>query len=128
LESREKIQPSYSIKSKEQVAQQSRICHGETHLNTWNAKRVTIALPIPVTASPEFESSLLSVQWSLRAEFITSKSNDIYNSTRHTEGFETLEAKQSLNVDPFDCTIPLKVLGAMRQLKPTMRTIKSMVN
>ena len=71
-------------------------------------------------ASSEFQTTaghtinLVSVQWFIKAEFITGKSAD-FNHVKSVDGFTTRQANRYLPAEPFDCSIPIKVYGAQKR-------------
>nr|KAJ3421987.1 hypothetical protein HK105_001612 [Polyrhizophydium stewartii] len=118
LESIENVDSSFLAKSKQQTSFHTRKCHTELHRSTLNARRLVLSVMIPATATADFQSTAVSVQWSLRLEFVTGKSGQLHRAVsapedgfRHFHGFERADA------EPFDCTIPLKVYGGMRALR-----------
>ncbi|KAI8607439.1 hypothetical protein BC830DRAFT_1175320, partial [Chytriomyces sp. MP71] len=43
------------------------------HVSTVNTSRVGISLPIPCSATPEFQTTAVSLTYTLRLEFVTAK-------------------------------------------------------
>ena len=60
----------------------------------------------------------MSNSWSLRFEFITgSDGGRVLSSMAQIEGYLHQKSVASVGVEPFDCTIPLKVYGALKVSK-----------
>jgi hypothetical protein len=54
LESHENVEAEFAAKTKQHIANHSRICYAESHQNTLNSKRISISLNIPPKATPDF--------------------------------------------------------------------------
>ena len=118
LEVQESVESLFSTRPKELVRQHTRICVGEFHQHTINSRRTAIVLNIPAKATPDFQSSAVSNSWSLRFEFITgSDGGRVLSSMAQIEGYLHQKSVASVGVEPFDCTIPLKVYGALKVSK-----------
>ncbi|KAI8930293.1 Rgp1-domain-containing protein [Entophlyctis helioformis] len=124
LESVEQVDSPFSVKAKQQTSSYTRRCHTELHRNTLNARRLVLSVAIPSTATADFQSTAVSVQWSLRIEFVTGKSGQLLTGQHSTgDGFQHQQGLQRMESEPFDCTIPLKVFGGMRALKRTSKRL-----
>jgi hypothetical protein len=55
-----------------------------------------------------------SINWSLRVEFITGISTKIFYNTSSVDAFEHSRVLPKVNVEHFECTIPLKVFAALK--------------
>ncbi|KAJ3299458.1 hypothetical protein HK104_008814 [Borealophlyctis nickersoniae] len=120
LESTEQLEPSFSNnKTKQQLQRMTRRVIAERHQYTLNTKRMAVSLSIPVGSTPEFRTTAVSLQYNLRLEFITSASHATVatHSALHVPyagdpSFEHSVAVPSVEVEAFDCVIPLKVHSA----------------
>ena len=117
LEVYEIVEGQFAARSKDIIKQHTRICVGEFHQHTINSKRTAVVLNIPSKATPDFQSSAVSISWSIRFEFITGKESGVLSNIADIEGYEHQRSVANVNVEPFDCTIPLKVYGALRTSK-----------
>lgn len=57
LENSENIESVYSIRSKQQTTKQTRKIVAEQHRNVLNARRTNISLTIPLSGTPEFQTT-----------------------------------------------------------------------
>eukprot|EP00842_Homolaphlyctis_polyrhiza_P005003 jgi/Hompol1/5503/HPOL_004481-RA len=113
LESIENVEPPFLVKTKHQTTSHTRRCHTEVHRSTLNTRRLTVSITIPWAATADFQSTAVSMLWSLRIEFVTGKTGQLVigdpanvdDPFLHQRGVRTVE------VEPFDCPIPLKVFG-----------------
>lgn len=114
LESHETVEPDFASKSKDYLKMHTKQCHGEFHQSVLNSKRSAVVLNIPSRATPDFVSTAISVNWSLRICFITGSGQSVYYTSSNREGFAHSRAFPISEVEPFDCTIPLKIYGALK--------------
>lgn len=70
LETHELIETTVSVKSSTAARQATRRLHAEHHETTLDSGRVGFALAIPSGASPDFSTSGVKLQWSLRLSFL----------------------------------------------------------
>ena len=70
LETHELIETSVSTKSAGQVRALTRRAHAEHHEVTLDSARVGLALAIPSAATPDFATSGVKLQWSVRLSFL----------------------------------------------------------
>lgn len=120
LESHEVVESSIALRSPQYLTRVSRKCHSEFHSFCLNNRRLAFSLPIPTTASPEFQTTggknisfififyfitlllihfsfflLVKLQYYLKLEFITS------NQPKNNNDTESLSPKSylSINID-----------------------------
>ncbi|KAH9257433.1 hypothetical protein BASA84_000755 [Batrachochytrium salamandrivorans] len=123
LESIEVVEAPFVLKSKQQTSAYSRRCHAELHRSTFNSRRLVLSVTIPPTATADFQSTAVSMHWSLRVEFVTGIAGQMQQTPSMVdEGFRHHHVAKRAEVEPFDCSIPLKVYGGMRALKRTNKT------
>lgn len=70
LETHELIETSIATKSAPQVRQITRRLHSEHHETTLDSARIGFALAIPSGATPDFATSGVKLQWSVRLSFL----------------------------------------------------------
>ncbi|KAJ3222574.1 hypothetical protein HK099_002128 [Clydaea vesicula] len=102
LENCETIELPYALQSKLQTIKQTRRVYSEHHKNVLNAKRCNINLNIPIFASPDISTTLASVNWCLRMEFITGLKETLMESTtvlsqQNTSSTTSLNSKNNIN-------------------------------
>ncbi|KAJ8326714.1 Golgi membrane exchange factor (Ric1p-Rgp1p) subunit [Batrachochytrium dendrobatidis] len=123
LESVETVDPTFSLKQKHSTVAYTRRCHAELHRSTLNSRRLVLSVAIPPTATADFQTTAVSMQWSLRLEFVTGVAGQLQrNHFALDEGFQHYHGAERVEVEPFDCMIPLKLFGGMRALKRTNKT------
>ncbi|KAI8977432.1 Rgp1-domain-containing protein [Mycotypha africana] len=113
LESIECVEPSIAIRSAQHIARVSRKTHSDFHSFCLNNQRLTFALPIPASATPEFQTTGVSLQYFLRFEFITGIDQKppfipITTDDKHRH----YQSLQNVVVSTFDCQIQLTVYGS----------------
>lgn len=70
LETHELIETSIATKTAPQVRQITRRLHSEHHETTLDSARIGFALAIPSGATPDFATSGVKLQWSVRLSFL----------------------------------------------------------
>lgn len=70
LETHELIETSISTRSAPQVRQATRRTHAEHHEASLDSARIPLALAIPSGAAPDFATSGVKFQWSIRLSFL----------------------------------------------------------
>lgn len=70
LETHELIETSVSTKSAGQVRALTRRAHAEHHEVTLDSARIALSLAIPSAATPDFATSGVKLQWSVRLSFL----------------------------------------------------------
>ncbi|KAI8344340.1 Rgp1-domain-containing protein [Chlamydoabsidia padenii] len=118
LESQEIVESSISLRQPQYIARVSRKSHSEFHTFCLNNHTLAFSLPIPTTASPEFQTTGVKLQYHLKFEFITtnqsrpSNTSTSYLSINTDERHHHYQSKQQVQVSTFDCQIPIKVYGS----------------
>ena len=140
LESAERVDAALALRSSSSINRVTRRVHAASRENTLFARQFGFNLAIPFTATPTFETTGVSLNWTLRIEFTTERGRgappDATDSEQHQHQYqhqhqlvddnsaELLEevgrddrgtvmiAKERLLVDSFDVAIPLKVYGS----------------
>ncbi|KAI8341173.1 Rgp1-domain-containing protein [Chlamydoabsidia padenii] len=122
LESQELVESSISLRQPQHIARVSRKCHSEFHAFCLNNRRLAFSLPIPSTASPDFQTTGVKLQYNLKFEFITSNqsrstdtsitSSPSYLSINNDQRHQHFQGLQQVQVSTFDCGIPVKIYGS----------------
>ncbi|KAJ3260017.1 hypothetical protein HK103_001527 [Boothiomyces macroporosus] len=128
LETQETADPAFANKPKNQIQNHTRICYGEFHQTTLNSRRVVVSLNIPSKCTPDFQTSAVSLQWSVRFEFITGAGKRIQNTSNIVDGYVHSRAIPRVDVEPFDCVVPLKVYGALKTTKQRRKVLEFEIN
>ncbi|KAL8706808.1 MAG: hypothetical protein Q9201_000179 [Fulgogasparrea decipioides] len=124
LETAEHVDPSLALRSQASISRVSRKIHATQHESTISATRVCFNLAIPSNSTPEFVTSGVSLEWSLRFEFVTSnqiESEEDPEGTPHgllekvaeDERGSVLAAVEAMSCESFDVTLPLRVYGGI---------------
>ncbi|KAJ3092299.1 hypothetical protein HK102_008783 [Quaeritorhiza haematococci] len=71
LENSEIIEAPFAVRPKHQTGRLTKKVYAESHKFTLNTKKANITLHIPVSGTPDFQTTAVSVQWCIRVEFIT---------------------------------------------------------
>ncbi|CAO3642582.1 unnamed protein product [Cunninghamella echinulata] len=123
LESHEVVESSIALRTPQYITRVSKKCHSEFHSFCLNNRRLAFSLPIPTTASPEFQTTGVKLQYYLKLEFITNNqvknNNDTetlspksYLSINVDERHQYFQSQQNIPVSTFDCQIPIKIYGS----------------
>lgn len=127
LETSEKVDPSLAVRSESSIHRVTRKVHAASSEATLYTRRVTFNPTIPITATPEFVTSGVSLDWKIRIEFVVpSQGNeDLENGERPAihplleqisqdeKGGQVLVAVENLVCESFEIAVPLRVYGAV---------------
>lgn len=128
LETTEKVDPAISLRSAASITRATRrvySCHTES---TFFARRVVFSPTIPASATPEFITSGVSLDWKIRVEFVTprltitddndSESNphdDLLEEIASDDRGVVLAAVEGLKCESFEVSVPIRVFGAFSE-------------
>ena len=128
LETSEKINPSIALRSGSSISRATRRVHATCFENTLFSNRVAFAPAIPVSATPSFITSGVSLEWQLRFEFVTcSTRDDVDDVLPAPSGTGLLEpaerddrgtvftSVENVSCQSFEIGIPLTVYGGTVQ-------------
>lgn len=127
LESSEQVDSTIALRSQASISRVSRKVHATQDVCCISTDRMSINLAIPTTATPEFLTSGIRLDWYLRCEFVT-VSQDDDGQGRHGSGQDLLEevaedergsvlaAIQATACETFDVQLPIRVYGDKRGL------------
>lgn len=127
LETSEKIDPSLAVRSESSIHRVTRKVHAASSEATLYTRRVTFNATIPITATPEFVTSGVSLDWKVRIEFVVpSQGSDDSESrerpaahplleqiSQDEKGGQVLVAVENLVCESFEIAVPLRVYGAV---------------
>ncbi|CZS76273.1 unnamed protein product [Fusarium graminearum] len=127
LETSEKVDPSLAIRSESSIHRVTRKVHSSSSEATMYSRRVTFKPTIPITATPEFVTSGVSLEWKIRIEFVVpstgSDSPDenerraphplLEQISQDEKGGTVLVAVENLICESFEIAVPLRVYGAV---------------
>ncbi|RWA13661.1 hypothetical protein EKO27_g1454 [Xylaria grammica] len=143
LETSERVDPSLALRSEASVHRVTRKVYASSSEATLFARRVVFSPTIPISATPEFMTSGLNLEWKVRIEFVvpssmstsTSSASASANSmdgsgdqedSKAQQGHPLLEeishndksglilvAAETLECESFEVAVPLRVYGAV---------------
>lgn len=122
LESSEVIDPAIALRSRTSVQRVTRRIHSSHSESTIFARRATFNPIIPISATPDFVTSGVSLEWVLRFEFLTSRNRrdtefyddyeGLLEEVAKDERGSVIAAVQGMSCEAFDITVPLRIYGA----------------
>ena len=126
LESSEHVDPSLALRSSTSINRVTKKVHASIRENTLYARQMSFSLSIPSTAAPSFETTGVSVKWRIRIEFTTQRqiqglgidgqpseaNDDLLEELASDERGTSYVAKERLNADSFEISVPLRIYGA----------------
>ena len=119
LETSEKVDNAIALRSEASILRVTRKIHVTHSESTLFARRVVFSPTIPVSATPEFITSGVSLDWRIRIEFVTPQlSNgefftDLLEEVASDDRGVTLAAAEALDCESFEIAVPLRVYGAL---------------
>lgn len=126
LETSEKVDSSIALRSEASILRATRRIHASHSESTLFARRIVFAPTIPASATPEFITSGVSLDWRLRIEFVTPRLTDADGEPRDPADVGSLleevgrddrgvvlAAAEVLDCETFEIEVPLTVYGAV---------------
>ncbi|ORY56118.1 Rgp1-domain-containing protein [Pseudomassariella vexata] len=129
LETAERVEPTLALRSEASVHRVTRKVYGSSSEATLFARRVVFSPTIPITATPEFVTSGLSLEWKIRIEFVVPSSTAAEDEesekqangphplleeiSRDERGGLVLVGAETLECESFEVAVPLRVYGAV---------------
>lgn len=127
LETSEKVDPSLAIRSESSIQRVTRKVYSASSEATLYSRRVIFNPTIPITATPEFMTSGVSLEWKVRIEFVVPSSElDSPDSNERRvphplleqiaqdkKGGTVLVAVENLICESFEIAVPLRIYGAI---------------
>lgn len=126
LETSEKVDPSLAVRSEVSIQRVTRKVYVTASDTTLYSRRVVFTPTIPISATPEFYTSGVSLDWKIRVEFVVpSRGEDadgdqpapshhlLEQISKDERGGLVLAAVENLACESFDVSVPLRVYGAV---------------
>lgn len=124
LETSEKVENSIALRSEASILRVTRKVYASHSESTLFARRVVFSPTIPASATPEFITSGVSLDWKIRIEFVTPQlaSSDNEIGDGYTDLLEeilrddrgvVLASAEVLDCESFEVAVPLSVYGAL---------------
>lgn len=124
LETAEKVDPSIALRSESSILRATRRVYGSHSESTLFARRAVFSPSIPASATPEFITSGVSLEWRLRIEFVTPRLSDadgelrpdfpsLLEAVASDDRGVVLAAVEMLDCETFEIEVPLTVYGAV---------------
>lgn len=125
LETSEKVDPSLAVRSEVSIQRVTRKVYVTASHTTLHARRVVFTPTIPISATPEFYTSGVSLDWKIRVEFVVPSRGQDSDGDQTPPSHHLLEqiskdersglvlaAVENLACESFDVSVPLRVYGA----------------
>ncbi|KAH6722071.1 Rgp1-domain-containing protein [Leptodontidium sp. MPI-SDFR-AT-0119] len=123
LETSEKVDNSISLRSEASILRVTRKIHASHSESTLFARRVIFSPTIPISATPEFITSGVSLDWRVRIEFVTPRLvrdrdaelgyADLLEEVSRDDRGLVLAAAEALECESFEIAVPLRIYGAL---------------
>ncbi|KAL6705543.1 Golgi membrane exchange factor (Ric1p-Rgp1p) subunit [Coniothyrium glycines] len=125
LETSEKVDPAIALRSNASIYRVTRKVHASVSASALFARKLAFALTVPPSATPDFITSGVSLEWSLRVEFVTPRLapqqldaphapwDDVLEEVARDDRGVVLAAAQRLPAESFPVQIPIRVYGAV---------------
>lgn len=123
LESSEKVENSLALRSEASILRVTRKAYSSHSESTLFARRVVFSPTIPITATPEFITSGVSLEWRIRIEFVTPQLasagedgemyTDLLEEVSRDDRGVVLGSAEVLDCESFEIAVPLRVYGAL---------------
>ncbi|KAM5355559.1 hypothetical protein ACJ41O_002205 [Fusarium nematophilum] len=127
LETSEKVDASLALRSESSIHRVTRKVYSSSSEATLYSRRVIFNPTIPITATPEFVTSGVSLDWKIRIEFVVpSQGGDspgaserlaphplLEQISEDEKGGTVLVAVENLICESFEIAVPLRVYGAV---------------
>jgi hypothetical protein len=122
LETSERVDNSIALRSEASILRVTRKIHISHSESTLFARRIVFSPTIPVSATPEFITSGVCLDWRMRIEFVTPRLVGEQGEQSYMELLEEissddrgmiLAAAEALDCESFEIAVPLRVYGAL---------------
>lgn len=122
LETSERVDNSIALRSEASILRVTRKIHVSHSESTLFARRIVFSPTIPISATPEFITSGVSLDWRVRIEFVTPRLVGDYGEQGYANLLEeissddrgmVLAAAEVLDCESFEIAVPLRVYGAL---------------
>jgi hypothetical protein len=123
LETSERVDHSIALRSEASILRVTRKVHVSHSESTLFGRRVVFSPTIPLSATPEFITSGVSLDWRIRIEFVTPRLTsvaevpqgyvDLLEEVSVDDRGVVFAAAESLECESFEITVPLRVYGTL---------------
>jgi hypothetical protein len=123
LETSEKVDHTIALRSEASILRVTRKVHVSHSESTLFARRVVFSPTIPVSATPEFITSGVSLDWRVRIEFVTPRLfgesesalgyTDLLEEVSRDDRGVVFASAEALDCESFEVSVPLRVYGAL---------------
>ncbi|KAF4585678.1 intracellular protein transport protein (Sat1) [Ophiocordyceps camponoti-floridani] len=124
LETSERVDASLAVRSESSIQRVTRKVYAVASEAALFARRLVFSPTIPVSATPEFVTSGISLEWKMRLEFVvpyqggeaseTHMAHPLLEPASHDgKGGLVLVAVEKVACESFDVSVPLRVYGAV---------------
>ena len=138
LETSEKVDPSLAVRSESSIQRVTRKVYVTSSDTTLYSRRVVFTPTIPISATPEFVTSGVSLEWKIRVEFVVPSRGEhdagegpetpegvalasqptaphplLEQISQDERGGLVLAAAENLMCESFDVLVPLRVYGTV---------------
>ncbi|OWO97449.1 hypothetical protein B2J93_5262 [Marssonina coronariae] len=123
LETSEKVDTAIALRSEASVFRVTRKVQASHSESTLFARRIIFSPTIPVSATPEFVTSGVSLIWRIRIEFVTPRLvddrdtvlgyADLLEEVSRDDRGVVLAAAEALDCETFEIAVPLRIYGAL---------------
>jgi RAB6A-GEF complex partner protein 2 len=132
LETAERVDPAIAMRSSQSLYRYTRKVHAYAAESALFARRLSFSLSIPPSATPEFVTSGISLEWRVRVEFVTPRVSGVVVGEEEAEGprledvcedlleevsrdarGRILQGVETLRVETFEVAVPIRVYGAV---------------
>ena len=116
LETSETVDPVYALRSSNSIGRVTRRVHASWFERTLCTERTIFSSMIPISATPEFITSGVSLSWKIRFEFVTSLPSDVtrlrMNENKSDGRGRIFSAVRDIPCESFEVQVPIRVYGA----------------
>ncbi|RFU29366.1 hypothetical protein B7463_g6955, partial [Scytalidium lignicola] len=124
LETSERVDSTIALRSESSILRATRKTHVSHSESALFARRVVFSPTIPISATPEFITSGVSLDWRIRIEFVTPRlshneneinkgATDLLEEISRDDRGSLFVAAEGLDCESFEIAVPLRVYGAL---------------
>lgn len=123
LETSERVDNSIALRSEASILRVTRKVHVSHSESTLFARRIVFSPTIPISATPEFITSGVSLDWRVRIEFVTPRLAgmadisqtyaDLLEEVSSDDRGVVFAAAEALDCESFEIAVPIRVYGAL---------------
>jgi hypothetical protein len=117
LETRETVDPAIAMRSGASIYRYTRKVHAYDASSALFATRLSFALGIPGSGTPEFVTSGVGLEWRVRVEFVTPRvsvgrlGEELLEEVEEDERGVVLQGVEGVKVETFGVEVPIKVFA-----------------